>query len=169
MNVRNLIVSVDELDTLEKFNLAVDCYRSARLPLGPWVKFGAPSNPFLGMGNFYVGYITHMPGRNVVSLDALVELAQPKRKRRLAGITELVLSQAATLTNRQVADKLGLSLDVVKNIRRNHSVIHAKRPKDRGLRDKILACSPDASPAEVAKALGCTANYVSAVRRQVAP
>jgi DNA-binding CsgD family transcriptional regulator len=167
MTIRNLIVSVDELDTVEKFRLAVDCYRSARLPLAPMdlLQFGRrKTNDYVGMGNFYVGFIPLMEGRTVVSLETLAALAQPKKKRRIAGITEMILAQPVTLTNRQVADRLGIDLTIVKTARRNHSVVYAKTARDKGLKDKILACSPSASSYEVARALGCSPRYVRMVR-----
>lgn len=84
----------------------------------------------------------------------------------LSYVTTLVLAQPAELTNREVADKLGVDIERVKGIRRYHGVAFKKTPRDRGMAAKIQAAGNEPSRA-VAARLGCHDSYVRAVRARM--
>lgn len=88
-------------------------------------------------------------------------------KRTISKTSQLVLSMPSSMTNREVADLLNMDLDNVKNIRRAHKVVYNKTPRDRGYRAKIVAKGLGANPKQVADEVGCSKNYVLAVRRQM--
>jgi hypothetical protein len=77
-----------------------------------------------------------------------------------------ILAMPNTLTNRQVADALGLEIETVKNTRRNHKVNHTKVAKDRGYKDKILSYPNSVTSQDVATNVGCSVWYVYAVRHK---
>lgn len=88
-------------------------------------------------------------------------------KKRISKITELILSQPAELTNRQLADKLKIDFDTVRNARRRHGVPHNTRPKDRGLAARIAMAFGASNANAVAAELGCSPIYVRQVWREM--
>jgi hypothetical protein len=81
--------------------------------------------------------------------------------------TVKILAMSTELTNRQVADALGLDIDTVKFARKNHGVVYTRKPRDRGCKAKILSSDPAIPSKQLAKQLECTARYVQAVRFSV--
>jgi len=86
-------------------------------------------------------------------------------KKRISKMTELILSQPAELTNRQVAEKLKFDIDTVRNARRRHGVPHNTKPKDRGLAPRIAMAFGVQDAKDVAAELGCSPIYVRQVWR----
>ena len=80
-------------------------------------------------------------------------------------MTDIILSQPEELTNREVADKLKVDIDSVRNARRRHGVPHNTRPKDRGLAARIAMAFGTKSATVVAAEIGCSAIYVRQVWR----
>lgn len=69
------------------------------------------------------------------------------------------------MTNRQVADALGVELDTVKSARRYHKNSHTPEPKGKGYKVKILAIGKTDTAANVAAKVGCNKSYVYSVWR----
>ena len=88
-------------------------------------------------------------------------------KRRISKMTDIILSQPAELTNRQVADKLKVDIDSVRNARRRHGVPHNTKPKDRGLAARIAMAFESPSAKDIAAELGCSPIYVRQVWREM--
>lgn len=88
-------------------------------------------------------------------------------KKRISKMTELILSQPAELTNRQVADKLKIDFDTVRNARKRHGVPHNKTPKDRGLAPRIAMAFGVKDSNTVAAELDCSPIYVRQVWREM--
>ena len=88
-------------------------------------------------------------------------------KRRISKMTDIILSQLAELTNRQVADMLKVDIDTVRNARRRHGVPHNTKPKDRGLAARIAMAFESPSAKDVAAELGCSPIYVRQVWREM--
>ena len=86
-------------------------------------------------------------------------------KRRISKMTEIILSQPAELTNRQVADKLKVDIDSVRNARRRHGVPHNIKPRNQGYAERIAMAFGTKSATAVAAELGCSATYVRQVWR----
>lgn len=86
-------------------------------------------------------------------------------KRRISKMTDIILSQPAELTNRQVADKLKVDIDSVRNARRRHGVPHNIKPRNQGYAERIAMAFGTKSAAVVANELGCSAIYVRQVWR----
>lgn len=76
-----------------------------------------------------------------------------------------ILAMPASLTNRQVADIMGIDIEIVKDRRRYHKT-HKPAPRDRGYKALILAKRGHGSAKEIAQMVGCTARYVSAIWQQ---
>lgn len=81
--------------------------------------------------------------------------------------TVKILAMSTDLTNRQVADALGLDIDTVKWARKNHGVVYTKKTRDRGCKAKILSSDPSVPSSQLAKQIGCTTRYVQAIRYSV--
>ena len=86
-------------------------------------------------------------------------------KRRISKMTDIILSQPAELTNRQVADKLKVDIDSVRNARRRHGVPHNIKPRDRGIAARIAMAFGASDAKAVAAEIGCSAIYVRQVWR----
>lgn len=86
-------------------------------------------------------------------------------KRRISKMTEIILSQPAELTNRQVADKLKVDIDSVRNARRRHGVPHNIKPRNQGYAERIAMAFGKNSATAVADELGCSAIYVRQIWR----
>jgi hypothetical protein len=86
-------------------------------------------------------------------------------KRRISKMTDIILSQPAELTNREVADKLKVDIDSVRNARRRHGVPHNIKPRDRGIAARIAMAFGASNAKAVAAELGCSAIYVRQVWR----
>lgn len=80
-----------------------------------------------------------------------------------------ILAMPSTMTNREVADALGMELDNVKDTRRNHKVEYAKTPKNRGYKDKILSYPESVTLEYIAQEVGCSLRYVYSVRPKGKP
>ena len=88
-------------------------------------------------------------------------------KRRISKMTDIILSQPAELTNREVADKLKVDIDSVRNARRRHGVPHNIKPRDRGIAARIAMAFGTKSATVVAAEIGCSAIYVRQVWREM--
>lgn len=86
-------------------------------------------------------------------------------KRRISKMTDIILSQPAELTNREVADKLKVDIDSVRNARRRHGVPHNIKPRDRGIAARIAMAFGASNAKAVAAEIGCSAIYVRQVWR----
>ena len=86
-------------------------------------------------------------------------------KRRISKMTDIILSQPAELTNRQVADKLKVDIDSVRNARRRHGVPHNIKPRDRGIAARIAMAFGAPNAKAVAAEIGCSAIYVRQIWR----
>jgi len=86
-------------------------------------------------------------------------------KRRISKMTDIILSQPAELTNRQVADKLKVDIDSVRNARRRHGVPHNIKPRDRGIAARIAMAFGASDAKAVAAEIGCSAIYVRQIWR----
>ena len=86
-------------------------------------------------------------------------------KRRISKMTDIILSQPAELTNREVADKLKVDIDSVRNARRRHGVPHNIKPRDRGIAARIAMAFGASNAKAVAVEIGCSAIYVRQVWR----
>ncbi len=86
-------------------------------------------------------------------------------KRRISKMTDIMLSQPAELTNRQVADKLKVDIDSVRNARRRHGVPHNIKPRDRGIAARIAMAFGASNAKAVAAEIGCSAIYVRQIWR----
>lgn len=85
----------------------------------------------------------------------------------ISKMTKLILKQSGGLTNRQVADKLGIQINTVREARRRHKVKFNYVPRDRGLTEKIAAKFGLSDAEDVAKHLGCSKGYVQRVWREM--
>lgn len=88
-------------------------------------------------------------------------------KKRISKMTELILSQPAELTNRQLADKLKIDFDTVRNARKRHNVPHNKTTRDRGLAARIAMKFGKQDSKAVAAELECSPIYVRQVWREM--
>ena len=86
-------------------------------------------------------------------------------KKRISKMTDIILSQPAELTNREVADKLKVDIDSVRNARRRHGVPHNIKPRDRGIAARIAMAFGAPNAKAVAAEIGCSAIYVRQVWR----
>ena len=86
-------------------------------------------------------------------------------KRRISKMTDIILSQPEELTNREVADKLKVDIDSVRNARRRHGVPHNIKPRNQGYAERIAMAFGASSAKAVAAELGCSAIYVRQVWR----
>ena len=86
-------------------------------------------------------------------------------KRRISKMTDIILSQPAELTNREVADKLKVDIDSVRNARRRHGVPHNIKPRDRGIAARIAMAFGAPNAKAVAAEIGCSAIYVRQIWR----
>lgn len=85
----------------------------------------------------------------------------------ISKMTQLILKQPGELTNREVADKLGVQINTVREARRRHNVKFKYTPRDRGLAEKIAAKFGAADAEDVSKWLGCTESYVRRIWREM--
>lgn len=88
-------------------------------------------------------------------------------KRRISKMTDIILSQPAELTNREVADKLKVDIDSVRNARRRHGVPHNIKPRNQGYAERIAIAFGTKSATVVANELGCSAIYVRQIWREM--
>ena len=86
-------------------------------------------------------------------------------KRRISKMTDIILSQPAELTNREVADKLKVDIDSVRNARRRHGVPHNIKPRDRDIAARIAMAFGASNAKAVAAEIGCSAIYVRQIWR----
>lgn len=86
-------------------------------------------------------------------------------KRRISKMTDIILSQPAELTNREVADKLKVDIDSVRNARRRHGVPHNIKPRDRGIAARVAMAFGASNANAVAAEIGCSAIYVRQIWR----
>ena len=86
-------------------------------------------------------------------------------KRRISKMTDIILSQPAELTNREVADKLKVDIDSVRNARRRHGVPHNIKPRDRGIAARVAMAFGASNAKAVAAEIGCSAIYVRQIWR----
>jgi len=86
-------------------------------------------------------------------------------KRRISKMTDIILSQPAELTNRQVADMLKVDIDSVRNARRRHGVPHNIKPRNQGYAERIAMAFGVRDAKGVAAELGCSPIYVRQVWR----
>lgn len=78
-----------------------------------------------------------------------------------------ILAMPIEMTNRQVADALGLEIDTVKKARRNHNSAHKPAARDKGHKAKILAIGKTDTAENVAAKVGCSLYYVYSVWRLI--
>ena len=86
-------------------------------------------------------------------------------KRRISKMTDIILSQPAELTNREVADKLKVDIDSVRNARRRHGVPHNIKPRNQGYAERIAMAFGAPNAKAVADEIGCSAIYVRQIWR----
>lgn len=86
---------------------------------------------------------------------------------RLSKTTRAILAQPRSLSNRQVADKLGVDIDTVRFTRIRHGVPHGGLKRNRGIAELVAAQygRPDAQT--VADEIGCSKGYVQRVWREI--
>lgn len=85
----------------------------------------------------------------------------------ISKMTQLILKQPGELTNREVADKLGVQINTVREARRRHKVKFKYTPRDRGLAEKIAANYGNGTTRTLSKQLGCSEDYVRVIWRQI--
>ena len=83
----------------------------------------------------------------------------------MSGMTRLIVSQPSNLTNKQVAEKLGVTTKIVADARRRHNVPHKSIP--RNLSERIAQMYRSLTVVEAAKRLDCSENYVRSIWRQM--
>lgn len=88
-------------------------------------------------------------------------------KRRISKMTDIILSQPAELTNREVADKLKVDIDSVRNARRRHGVPHNIKPRNQGYSERIAMAFGTKSATAAASEIGCSAIYVRQIWRGI--
>jgi hypothetical protein len=86
-------------------------------------------------------------------------------KRRISKMTDIILSQPAQLTNRELADKLNVDINTVRNARSRHGVPHNIKPRNQGFAARIVMMHGKHPASVVAAQIGCSAIYVRQVWR----
>ena len=84
----------------------------------------------------------------------------------ISKMTRMILQQPSDLTNRQVADRLKIDIETVKQARRRHGIALVN-PRNRGLAENIAALYMTGSAASVARKIGCSAGYVQNIWRSI--
>jgi DNA-binding CsgD family transcriptional regulator len=84
----------------------------------------------------------------------------------ISKMSQLIIAQPAHLTNRQIADKLGISIETVKDVRHYYG-IKVPNPRKRGLTETIAAAYMQCKPSELAARLGCSVVHVNTIWRQI--